>query len=688
MKKLNFLLFLSLTIFACPRLPTETNTSSNEEICGYSPDEEYLSIWKNPNSLQNKRIQFLNKYPANELYDFNKLEFINDTFRLLKLPLIQEEVIEEEPLLTSRRNIPITAHIVRRNNDTGGFTEANLNDAVTNVNNFYNNFNMNFHLCSIRFIDSDDIFDTTFSSIDDGDGTPNASFEVLDVTSRNAERTLNIYFVPNSDGSWTWRPSTDDIYQHILMNNSQARNGVTLSHEIGHWFGLLHTHGSSNTELTDELVDGSNCSSAGDFVCDTPADPNLTENVDSSCNYTGDSTLVDKQGDEFAPDTENILSYARNSCRNRFTEEQILKMQSAYLGMETDRGYTFFCCQKTRAWVHHSTDSGFEYKSSLQSLACFSDSQKWLSGDFNGDGRDDLVNLYGHEMDDGSIKTRAWVHHSFGSGFEYRSSFTTLAGFWDEQKWLSGDFNGDGRDDLVNLYGHKMDDGSIKTQAWVHHSTGSGFEYRSSFTTLAGFWDEQKWLSGDFNGDGRDDLVNLYGHKMDDGSIKTQAWVHHSTGSGFEYRSSFTTLAGFWDEQKWLSGDFNGDGRDDLVNLYGHKIDDGSIKTQAWAHHSTGSGFEYRSSFTTLAEFWDEQKWLSGDFNGDGKDDLVNLYGHKIDNGSIKTRAWVHDSNGSGFEYRSSFTTLAGFWDEQKWLSGDFNDDGKSDLVNLYGGSF
>ena len=47
-------------------------------------------------------------------------------------------------------------------------------------------------------------------------------------------------------------------------------------HEMGHFFGLLHTHGYSNTVKTDEFVDGSNCNEAGDYFCDTPADPRLS----------------------------------------------------------------------------------------------------------------------------------------------------------------------------------------------------------------------------------------------------------------------------------------------------------------------------------------------------------------------------------------------------------------------------
>ncbi|MCP4407998.1 MAG: VCBS repeat-containing protein, partial [Gammaproteobacteria bacterium] len=221
-----------------------------------------------------------------------------------------------------------------------------------------------------------------------------------------------------------------------------------------------------------------------------------------------------------------------------------------------------------------------------------------------------------------TYQATAWVHQSTGTSFELKSSFQRFAGFWDSQRWLVGDFNGDGRDDLLNVYGRKKPDGKIETRAWVHRSTGSGFEQKTSLQTLAGFWDSQRWLVGDFNGDGKDDLLNVYGRKKPDGKIEARAWVHRSTGSGFEQKTSLQTLAGFWDSQRWLVGDFNGDGKDDLLNVYGRKKPDGKIEARAWAHRSTGSGFEQKTSLQTLAGFWDSQRWLVGDFNGDGKDDL------------------------------------------------------------------
>ena len=207
------------------------------------------------------------------------------------------------------------------------------------------------------------------------------------------------------------------------------------------------------------------------------------------------------------------------------------------------------------------------------------------------------------------------TYFSTGSGFEETTESRSPMKYATSTRWLMGDFDGDGRDDLGVIYDAYPYDG--KASALVSFSTGSEFDLRGD-STFAGFSSSQRWLAGDFNGDGRDDLVNVYGN-----SGQARAWVHESTGDGFEYKSSFTTLAGFSSSQRWLVGDFNGDGRDDLVNVYGN-----SGQARAWVHESTGDGFEYQSSFTILGEFNDDmQHWLVGDVDGDGLDDLTSVTG-------------------------------------------------------------
>ena len=192
-----------------------------------------------------------------------------------------------------------------------------------------------FDACTIRYIDSTTLFNTRVQ-FQPRCNVP-ADGEQLAVDERNIDGKINIYVTPNSvsrqagndrmlctsddmfpNRSWTFRPANggDNVLrQHIVLNSSNVQITRTLGHEIGHWFGLLHTHGASSNRPpigveTDELVDGSNCDIAGDFTCDTPADPNLAGRVASSpsCLYTDNELLTDSNGDLFTPDTQNRMS--------------------------------------------------------------------------------------------------------------------------------------------------------------------------------------------------------------------------------------------------------------------------------------------------------------------------------------------------------------------------------------------
>jgi hypothetical protein len=220
-------------------------------------------------------------------------------------------------------SIPIKAHILRNSDGTGGLSISELNSAIDNLNSIYTGAFMEFFLCDgINYI-SNDTFYNHFEK----------SEESVVTRGNNVEGVINIYFtkyVEISDGnSLCGYANTFGGPDVIVMNNDCATNGSSLAHEVGHFFSLIHTHGPSNSNLTTELIDGSNCDTDGDGICDTPADPQLsTSNVNSSCVYTG--TATDDNGDSFNPDTENIMSYSRSSCKSHFSPQQLARLYAFY----------------------------------------------------------------------------------------------------------------------------------------------------------------------------------------------------------------------------------------------------------------------------------------------------------------------------------------------------------------------
>lgn len=224
---------------------------------------------------------------------------------------------------TAISSVPIKAHIIRTDGGTGGLSVSDLNNAIAIMNAYYANAFVEFFLCDgINYID-----DSTYYDFETDEQTAMTNLY-------NINNVVNIYFansvVSSSSGGglcgYAYFPGGPEV---ILMDNSCAVNGSTLSHEMGHFFALSHTHGGINGSLTDELVDGSNCESAGDFICDTPADPQLGfSNVSAFCSYTGGTT--DSNGDTFAPNVRNIMSYSRKECRTEFSAGQYARIYGVY----------------------------------------------------------------------------------------------------------------------------------------------------------------------------------------------------------------------------------------------------------------------------------------------------------------------------------------------------------------------
>ncbi|WP_170254552.1 GEVED domain-containing protein [Phaeodactylibacter luteus] len=221
---------------------------------------------------------------------------------------------------------PIQVHLINRSDGTGGLTEAQFEAALTELNDYFSNANLFFQHCGpVNVINSDTYFNF--------DTSEEAAFfsqhgvaNVINIVIPGGNLTVNL---SGQLCGYAYLPQGGrDL---IAVKRSCMFSGNTFTHEMGHYFGLYHTHGKNNCgSLTDELVDGSNCASAGDDVCDTPADPGLLGIgctgyvVNSNCQYTG--SLTDSQGQVFQPDPSNIMSYAPGSCRNSLTTGQYARM--------------------------------------------------------------------------------------------------------------------------------------------------------------------------------------------------------------------------------------------------------------------------------------------------------------------------------------------------------------------------
>jgi hypothetical protein len=210
--------------------------------------------------------------------------------------------------------VKLTIHIVRYSDGTGGIPESRISTAISDLNNHVASTGLVFfrHVNTI-YLDSDQYADCTSAE--------SYALRAIDPVSSS----VNIWFVPNFIGLCGKSSFPGSATQGIVMNNdctATTYNHSTFTHEVGHYFNLYHTH---ETFLGAECVDGSNCSTAGDLFCDTPADPNLSGNMnpDFSCLYVGSVSDVCGSGDPYGPATDNIMSYSNSWCRDALTQEQL-----------------------------------------------------------------------------------------------------------------------------------------------------------------------------------------------------------------------------------------------------------------------------------------------------------------------------------------------------------------------------
>jgi len=215
------------------------------------------------------------------------------------------------------------------------------------------------------------------------------------------------------------------------------------------------------------------------------------------------------------------------------------------------------------------------------------------TGDFNGDGRSDIL----WRNDDGAVAD--WLGNRTG-GFS-RSAASTTAAPTDWSIVAAGDFNGDGRSDIL------WRNGAGTITDWLGTASGDFTRnWANSATNVSLAW--QVAGTGDFNGDGRADILwrNAAGVVTD--------WLGQASG-GFTNNS----VAASGVPASWTivgTGDFNGDGRDDIL----WRNDAGTVTD--WLGGANGA---FTQNWANLAArvplSWHVE--AVGDYNGDGRDDIL-----------------------------------------------------------------
>lgn len=205
-------------------------------------------------------------------------------------------------------------HIVK--NDDGTNAAASLTQIQQEFQQLQTDFAPN-NIC-FAFMGVDSINNTFLNNVMNSDDP--AHYNIMGAF--NVPNCINIYYVfnlPNYGGNAFQIPNN-----FCVVDRSNINLWRTVSHEVGHCMGLIHTF---ETAVGLENINGDNCASAGDRVCDTPADPYSYVGQpcfsNNNCMYTG--SCADGNGaTNFLPPYNNIMSYwGGQSCNiTSFTNGQ------------------------------------------------------------------------------------------------------------------------------------------------------------------------------------------------------------------------------------------------------------------------------------------------------------------------------------------------------------------------------
>lgn len=217
------------------------------------------------------------------------------------------------------KKFSVVVHIVRDSLGEPNITEGDITGQIAYCNTLWDTICASFEICEFRYIDN--------FQWDSLEALGGYRWQEMN-TAHALDYRINIFYVdviaePPETAGFATLGGIGASGGSICM--TKGGGAGTLAHEMGHFWGLPHTFENPG----QELADGSNCTTAGDGICDTPADPYSGPDIEyvTDCIFTWMG--LDPNGDYYDPDVGNIMSYYDCTCH--FSYQQYQKMAATFL---------------------------------------------------------------------------------------------------------------------------------------------------------------------------------------------------------------------------------------------------------------------------------------------------------------------------------------------------------------------
>ena len=278
---------------------------------------------------------------------------------------------------------------------------------------------------------------------------------------------------------------------------------------------------------------------------------------------------------------------------------------------------------------------------------------KPLFADFNGDGKADFLSY--PEKDSyttSDVATLFIAQKVYGSvDFVKKCTIPIQSSSGVFQGFILADLNGDGCIDVVNI--SKALNGTYRYNYYMYDGEKLAYDYKG-FNT-----DSNEAIVGDFNGDGKQEILIIKNQKVFDDNGREIA-----SGGIDDWGSEY--VEGYYPNNRYLC-DFNGNGKANILVMNA---------SGSWVYELSGRSFVRLNTFDT-SDLKNYYFPYFGDFNGDGYTDILiqNVYSTSENDVNILF------STGKGFVKQK--ISNADIGKGSKVFVADFNRDGKSDIFHM-----
>ncbi len=231
--------------------------------------------------------------------------------------------------------VPLKFHIVTKTNGSFGISEATILNLLCTINAAFEDQDMIFYInYPFNYINNTNLFDD-----------PGSVGGLNTIAWNWDDNSVNVFIVNEAGpgvAGYYLGPFMNYPYEHIIIQKSSV-GGNTAPHELGHFFSLAHpffgwgqagdtgwdpaVHGNpvglwAPDGSPNEKMDGSNCMTAADGICDTPPDYFFATSPvhDGDCSWEGGAK--DPNNVLVVTMEENMMNYFDGCGEYVFTDDQ------------------------------------------------------------------------------------------------------------------------------------------------------------------------------------------------------------------------------------------------------------------------------------------------------------------------------------------------------------------------------